>query len=285
MCHRSGTFMQRSNSYVDLHWVKQLVADVITPYFTGSADAVRGELLCSPQQIADHLLAGASEAQPVTAPAAPPPAPAAPGVFRRMLQRVPLRWRPKRPQVPCACEPIAPGRIVCRFPRFNLRMPAMGLFVGGKWKSLWVSPLVVELSHNREVPGQWQELHWRFRLTYSDGTMGEAGFIDRRQPGGDWRRLHRFPDGSLASNDNYPHSRLNHDVFRSLLAVALLIESTPASAGPIQDALPTERRPEASPPTPRHSTVIPMPQPLRLAPKAARTPASIQNLPAARTAG
>lgn len=270
---------------MDQQRAKRTVTEVLVPYFTGATEAVRTDLLSSPERIVDQLLGRTHTATPSNKPR-PQQSPASRPCGWRGLPIVRTFFQSRHHAVACPSPATAPSRIFCQFSRLNQALPAPGLYVGGSWQRLWVSPLSVELRYWGQLPGQWQELHWSVRLTYGDGTAGEAGFVDRKQPDGSHCRLHCFPDGSLASNDNYPHSKLNHDVFRTLLATMLFLESSPSAIDIVQTLFPAERCAETLTADPANLITLPLSQPIRLAlpSKRERAKAVLHILPEVKTA-
>jgi len=123
--------------------------------------------------------------------------------------------------------------------------PRPGLLIGNPRTGFWATPLRAEWNGASGRPRPGDQLLFVFRLVYPDGQQGEAGFVDRWREGDGYCRLHIFPDGRVASSEAYPHQRLNHDVFRTLMGLLLLLEAIPA-AGSLMSAL----HPIASLPSP-----------------------------------
>lgn len=119
---------------------------------------------------------------------------------------------------------------VDEFPAFYRSFPQNGLPVG-KGKGLyWINPVRVEFKdYDFNGVSSGDELICTFSINFRDGLRGEAGYMDRIKPDGDFSRWHIYPCGDIISADLYQDHRIKHDIFRSLMGKILLGEIYPDS--------------------------------------------------------
>ncbi len=250
--------------------IEQVLTETVLPYFAGQADRITREFLLSPERLTLILQRFGSRMPPppVRLPTAGAVADTGWPRWRRRLCG--LRAT-KENTAPILCQST---RRVRQFRRFSQIFPSPGMLVGTARNGFWLTPLRAEWQGAAELPQSGDQLLFAFRLAYADGQQGEAGFIDRWRERDGFRRLHVFPDGRVASSESYPHQRLNHDVFRTLMGLLLLLEAIPAAGAFIKTL-----RPCATPPPPAITAIAGAPT----APADGRVPFKLIRLPERRT--
>jgi hypothetical protein len=232
-----------------------VLTEAVFPHFAGQGDRVNRDLLLAPEGLTKILQRFGHRMPTASAGRFRAKDAAADHGGRRWLRKF-FSMRPSEGNpIPGPCPS---NRRLRQFRRFDHVFPRPGLLIGNPLTGFWVTPLRAEWHGASERPRPGDQLLFVFRLVYPDGQQGDAGFVDRWREGDGFCRLHIYPDGRVASNEGYAHQRLNHDVFRTLMGLLLLLEAIPA-AGALMGALhPTADLP--SPATIRETAGAPVVQ-------------------------
>lgn len=118
--------------------------------------------------------------------------------------------------------------MIDHFPAFSKATLNRGLSVGKGKNIFQVQPLsatLIQLAQDaRPLPA---EIRFFFKLTFSDGTSGKAGYVDMIKSNGRYRRIHVYGDGKIESAEIHEELRYMHDVYRTLMGQILFAEIYP----------------------------------------------------------
>ncbi len=118
--------------------------------------------------------------------------------------------------------------VVTHFPAFEKETPLLGLTVGKEKQLYWVRPLQAELSKVGLSDGLFpMKIQTVFMLTFQDGSVGHAGYIDRMYASEKYQRYHLYAGGEQEPVEECDEECLTHDLFRTLMGQLLLAEMYP----------------------------------------------------------